>query len=145
MGDFSRFQEPVWDRFFDFVFDCDDGLTDEQVEEELRRRGIDVKRAFGRVQQALRSAKAKADLEAARRARPMLLAKVKRFKVPEIGGTLDEIKRAITQQLQGQVQGAFFRSLEAAEREEDLRSLLVDAQLLDALSGEPDDAGTEAE
>ena len=145
MADFTRFQEPVWDRFFGFVFDCDEDLTDEEVDEELRRRGIDVNRAFSRVQQVLRSAKAMADLEAARKSRPRILNKLKQIKLPEIGGTLEEVKAAIAREFHGQVQTAFFRKLEAAESEEDLKSLLDDAHLLDALSGETDDPGPEAE
>ncbi len=147
MFDFTRFQAPVWDRFFDFVSDCDDGLTDEQVREELRRRGIDIKRAFGKVQQALRSANARAELERAKQSRPTILEKLRRIKLPEIGGTLDDVKRAISQQLQGrvQVQGTFFRKLEAAGSEEDLRSLLEDAQILDLLGKEDAHDGTEAQ
>ena len=38
MGDFTQFQEPVWDRFFDFIFECDEDLNRAEVQEELRRR-----------------------------------------------------------------------------------------------------------
>ena len=51
MGDFTQFQEPVWDRFFDFIFECDEDLNRAEVQEELRRRGIDVTRAVNKVQQ----------------------------------------------------------------------------------------------
>ena len=146
MSDFTRFQEPVWDRFFDFVFACDEELSRSDVQEELKRRGIDVTKAVNKVQQALRTAKARAELKAARQSRPALLAKARRFSLPDIGAGLEEIKRRIAELFrESHVQAAFFRKLEAAESEEDLRSLLEDAELLDALSEEEDDARTEAE
>src|SRR3954467_8950344 len=101
MGDFSRFREPVWDRFFDFVYDCDEGLTDAQVDEELRRRGIDVTRAFGKVQQALQSARARAELEAAKKNRPALLRQLKGLASPATIAALDELRRLITQKSGG--------------------------------------------
>jgi hypothetical protein len=147
MGDFTRFQAPVWDRFFDYISECDDDLSDAQVDEELRRRGIDVTKAFSKVQQALRTAKARAELEAAKNSRPSILERMKGLSIGGVVGSLDEVKRAIAQRFQGgpQVQAAFFRKLDEAESEEDLRTLLEDAQFLDALSSEPNDADPEGE
>jgi hypothetical protein len=146
VGDFARFQEPVWDSFFDFVFACDEDLSRSEVQAELTRRGIDVTKAVNKVQQALRTAKARAELEAARQSRPHLLDRVRSIPLPDIAGGLAELKHRIAERFQaGQVQAAFFRKLEAAESEDDLRTLLEDAELLDALTGEDDDAraGTE--
>ncbi len=146
MGDFTRFQEPIWDRFFDFVFACDEDLSRSEVQEELRRRGIDVTPALTKVQQALRTARARADLESARQSRPSLLAKIRRFSLPDVGSNLDELKRRIAEQFGGgQLQAAFFRKLEAAGSEDDLRSLLEDAELLETLSEEDDDGRAQAE
>ena len=145
MGDFTQFQEPVWDRFFDFIFECDEDLNRAEVQEELRRRGIDVTRAVNKVQQAPRTAKARAELEAARKSRLGLLARARGISLPDIGGSLEELKRRIAEQFQGQAQAAFFRRLEAAESKEDLQSLLEDAHLLDALSEESGDVRAEAE
>jgi hypothetical protein len=145
MGDFTQFQEPVWDRFFDFVFECDEDLSRAEVQEELRRRGIDVTRAVSKVQQVLRTAKARRELETARKSRLGLLARVKEIAHPGIAGGLEELKRRIAEQFQGQTQAAFFRKLEAVESKEDLRSLLEDAHLLDALSEESGDVRAEAE
>lgn len=147
MGDFKRFQAPVWDRFFDFVSECHEDLTDREVRDELKRRGIDVTKAFGKVQQALRTAKARADLESARASRPDILKRIQSRAITGISGSLEDVKRAISRQFQGsgQVQAAFFRKLENAESEEDLRSLLEDAQLLDALSSESNDVDPETE
>jgi hypothetical protein len=144
MGDFARFREPVWDRFFDFVYENDEGLTDAQVDEELRRRGIDVTRAFGRVQQALQSAKARTELEAAKKSRPSLLRQLKGITGSSTGAALDELRRLITGNSGGQIQAAF-RKLESTASEEDVRSLLDDIHRLDELAGGAGDAGTETE
>lgn len=144
MADFTQFQEPVWDRFFDFVFACDEDLSRAEVQEELRRRGIDVTKAVNKVQQAVRTAKARSELDAARQSLPGILEKARRIRLPDVGAGLEELKRRIAEQFRG-AQAAFFRRLEDAESEEDLRSLLEDADLLDALSGEDDDARAEAE
>jgi hypothetical protein len=146
VGDFARFQEPVWDSFFDFIFACDEDLSRSEVQAELKRRGIDVTRAVNKVQQALRTAEARVELEAARRSRPRLLEWARSIALPSIAGGLVELKTQIAERFQaGQFQAAFFRKLETAESVEDLRTLLEDAELLDALTGEDDDARAEAE
>jgi hypothetical protein len=145
VGDFTRFQEPVWDRFFDLVSEGDEDLSRVEVQEELKRRGVDVTRAVNKVQQALQTSKAKLELEMARKIRPGLTAKARRLALPDIGARLEDLKRQVLEQFRGEVQMAFFRKLEGAESEEDLRTLLEDAKLLDALSEEPDDAGGQAE
>jgi hypothetical protein len=145
MGDFVRFREPIWDRFFDFIYEDDENLTDSQVDEELRCRGIDVTRAFGRVQQALQSAKARTELEAARKSRPKLLQQFQALAGASTGAALDELRRLISnKQPGGQIQAAF-RKLETTASEEDIRSLLDDIHRLDELAGGAGDAGTETE
>lgn len=145
VGDMSRFREPVWDLFFDFIYDCDDDLTRAQVQEDLRRQGIDLTGARKRVHRALETARARAKLEAASQSRTGILARLGQIAPPDVGPTLDDMKRAITARFQGQAQLAFFRSLEAAESEDDLRTLLEDSHLLEVLSEDGDDTGTGAE
>jgi hypothetical protein len=142
VGDLTRFQESIWDQVFDFVFDCDEDLSRAQVQEELRRRGIDLTQAHKRVHKALATARARVELEVARQSRPRILARLSRIVPPEVNATLDDMKRAIAAQFQGQMQLAFFRKLEAAESEDDLKSLLKDAYVLDILSEDADDVGT---
>ncbi len=146
MADFSRFQAPAWDRFFDFICEGEEELTDEQVRQELRRRDIDVTRALSEVQQVVRTARARQELEAAKRSRPAILERLKRIRkrLPDVGESLEDIKRALALELQGraQLQGTFFRKLEAAASEDDLRTLLEDSQLLDLLGKEDPDDGT---
>jgi hypothetical protein len=141
VDNFARFQEPVWDQFFDFVFACDGDLSRSEVQAELSRRGIDVTKAVNKVQQALRTAQARAELAAASQSRPRLLERARSIPLPDVTGGLVELKRRIAERFQaGQVQAAFFRKLEAADSTEDLRTLLEDAELLDVLTGEDDDA-----
>lgn len=145
MADFSRFQEPVWDRFFDYIGDDLVDLTDEQLDEELRRRNIDVTRAFARLQQSIQSAKARVDLEAARKSRPGLLRQLKGLTVPTIGTPIEELRQILARKAGGRLQPAFFRRLESAATEDDLRSLLEDIHRLNALEEGPGDAGTQTE
>ena len=145
MGDLSRFQEPVWDQFFDFVFECEHELNRAQIQEELRRRGVDLTDARKRVRRALETANARSKLELARANRPGILARIGSVVPAEFGASLEEMKRAVLAKFQGQAQLAFFRNLEAAESEEDLKSLLEDAHLLDALSEDGDVPGTRSE
>jgi hypothetical protein len=144
MGDFARFREPVWDRFFDFVYENDEGLTDTQVDDELRRRGIDVTRAFGSIQQTLQSSKARTELEAAKQSRPSVLRQLKGITRTSVGAALDELRILITGNSGGRIQ-ASFRKLESTASEEDVRSLLDDIHRLDELAGGADDAGTKTE
>jgi hypothetical protein len=146
VGDFARFQEPVWDRFFDFVFACDEDLSRSEVQAELSRCGIDVTKAVNKVQQALRTAKARAELEAARQSRSRLLELARSISTTNVAGGLVELKRLIIERFRpGQVQAVLFRKLEAANSVEDLQTLLEDAELLDALTEGDDDARAEAE
>lgn len=146
MSDFARFQEPVWDRFFDFVFASDEGLSRSEVQAELSFRGIDVRKAVNQVQQALRTTEARAKLAAARQSRLRILEQARSIPITYVAGGLDELKRRISERFRvGQLQAAFFRKLEAANSVEDLQTLLEDADFLDALSGEDNDARAEAE
>ncbi len=48
-----RFDASVWDRFFEFITPSDEGLSRGEVQEELRRAGIDVSRAVAKVNEVL--------------------------------------------------------------------------------------------
>lgn len=50
----KQFSDNVWDAFFDWIGDIDD-LSDEEVDEELKQRGIDVTSAFLAIMKALRT------------------------------------------------------------------------------------------
>ena len=143
MSDLSRFQDPVWDKFFDFVFAGDEALTRNQVQEELRHQGIDTARALSRVEQALRAAEARTSLELARNKRPGLVAKLSHVVAPVASGIRNSLRQVIAERFEGTAQAAYFRKLEAAT-DEDLQSLLDDLYRLEAISEESDDARSTA-
>jgi predicted TIM-barrel fold metal-dependent hydrolase len=142
MSDLKKVPNPVWDRFFEFVFPCDEQLTRTEVQSELRRLGIDVKRAVSRVHQALASSKAREDLDIAKANRAQVMQKLEHFAAPVVEGLRENLRALIAQRFQGTVQAAYFRKLETAASDADLQSLLEDIHRLEALSEGPNDAGS---
>ncbi len=140
MADLTKFPDPIWDRFFGFVFPDDEPATREEVQQELQRLGLDVKRAVARMQLALQATQARADLEAARAERPRLMERIKQVVAPVAGGLREHLQSLIGQKLQGSVQAAYFRKLEHAATDDDLQSLLEDIYRLEALQEGTDDA-----
>lgn len=140
MADLKKFPDPIWDRFFGFVFPDDEPVTREEVQQELQRLGLDVKRAVARVQLALQATQARADLEAARAERPRLMERLRQVVAPVAGGLREHLQALIGQKLQGSVQAAYFRKLEHAATDDDLQSLLEDIYRLEALQEGADDA-----
>ena len=140
MSDLKRFPDPVWDRFFEFVCPDEEPATRAEVQQELQRLGIDVRKAVARVQTALQSARAKADLEAARARRPGLIAKLKQVVAPMGESLREHLRTVIAEKCQGSLQAAYFRKLESAASDEDLLSLLEDVHRLESLPEGPDDA-----
>ena len=73
MSDIERFDNKVWDRFFDYLY-CEEPKP-EEVRERLTVASIDITPALRRVQQVISASQARAKLEAARASRPALLEK----------------------------------------------------------------------
>ena len=61
------FDDATWDRFFDFLYDDADELSDEEVERRLADAGIDMQPAYGRLRQMI-ATRLTAETEAAARA-----------------------------------------------------------------------------
>lgn len=139
MADLKKYPDQVWDRFFGFVFPDDEPATREEVQRELQRLGLDVKRAVARVQLALQATQARADLEAARAQRPKLMEKLSQVVAPMTAGLREHLQALIGQKLQGSVQAAYFRKLEHAATDDDLQSLLEDIYRLEAMQEGADD------
>src|SRR5262249_56475132 len=64
MNGVERFDDSVWDRFFDFLYG--EGPSAQEAQERLRLLGIDVTPAVRKVQDALQASRARARFEAAR-------------------------------------------------------------------------------
>ena len=139
MADLKRYENSVWDRFFTFAFPEDELATRQQVQSELQRLGLDVRKAVSRVQLALQAKEARADLEAARSKRAGLTEKIKNAIVPLAGGLRERLQGIIGQQLHGAAQAAYFRKLEHAATDDDLQSLLEDLHRLEQLDKDEDD------
>jgi hypothetical protein len=132
MNSIERFDDKVWDRFFDYLY-CEEPSR-EEVRERLRAAGIDVAPAVQRVKQALRTSQARAHLEAARARRQPLLEKMQGIVSPVAEQLREGLRELITQRFSGTGQLAYFRKLEDAASEEDLQSLLDDLRRLEQLS-----------
>jgi hypothetical protein len=139
MADLKKYPDPVWDRFFDFVFPDEEPATREEVQQELQRRGLDVRKAVAKVNLALKSVQARADLKGARARRPGLTEMLKEMVAPVAGGLRDHLRALIGGKFQGAAQAVYFRKLESAASDEDLQSLLEDLYRLESLQGGPDD------
>ncbi|WP_168566632.1 hypothetical protein [Crateriforma spongiae] len=134
MNDLDRYADEVWDRFFDFVSEPVSALSQEEVRDELARCGLDITNAVSRVQRALATAKAKNELAAAREKRASIVEKLSSVVAPKIEGLRERLDEMIAGKLKGSVQAAYFRKLEEAADEDDLRRLMDDIERLDALA-----------
>jgi hypothetical protein len=139
MADLKRFPDPVWERFFDFVYGCEENLTRTEVQEDLKRLGIDVSKAVSRVQETLASARARAALADARARRPGIISQLREVAAPAAGALRDHLRGLIEGKFRGTAQAAYFRKLESAATDEDLESLLEDIHRLESLPGGQDD------
>ncbi|TWT60975.1 hypothetical protein [Rubinisphaera italica] len=134
MNELDRYADEVWDRFIDFVSEPVSALNQEQVRDELARCGLDITNAVSRVQRALATANAKNELAAAREKRASIVEKLTSVVAPRIEGLRERLDGMIAGKLKGSVQAAYFRKLEEAADEDDLRRLMDDIERLDALA-----------
>ena len=144
MSDFDRFTDSDWDKFFEFISPNVQDLTREEVREELARRGIDTARAVSRVRHAAQAVRARASLEEAKRRRTGIVEKLSQVAAPITSAVRGEIQKLIEEKLEGSLQAAFYRKLESAASEDDLKSLLDDIQRLETLKRASDESDPEA-
>ncbi|TAH37009.1 MAG: hypothetical protein EYC70_08485 [Planctomycetota bacterium] len=142
MADLARFDEDAWGRFLAFVLDEGDAVSPAEVQAAVQRLGMDLRPAVARVQAAMRSAAARAALERARSLRPSLVQKILEHTCRGGDSPRDQLRAWIDAGVAAPQRAVFYRRLEYASTEEDLRSLLEDLQRLDllaSLSREPDE------
>lgn len=140
MSDLRKYGDKVWEKIFDLVLPPVTSTTPiEEVDAELALMDIDLKPGLARVRKAVEAARARARLEAARAERPAAIEKIKYFETAMPEDLRGSLRAMIEQQLAGTLQGTYFRKLEGAASEEDLRSLLEDLDRLRALSEEEGD------
>jgi lambda repressor-like predicted transcriptional regulator len=138
MTTMRNFDDRVWGRFFDFVFPDESNLTRDQIQAELRKQGIDMRQPAAKLAFVLKrtqeSQVARAALEAARKRRPSLIARLTGVEVPSGPAIRETLKRMITERLAGPQQAVYARKLESAASDADLNSLLEDISRLEAFS-----------
>jgi len=144
MKNLERFDDHTWKKFFAFLLPDEKNMTRHEIEAELQHLGIDTRPGLAKVQQGLKkmaaAREARAALEAAKKQRPSLLAKLRDMTSEVSSLTKEDLRRIIGERFSGTAQAAFFRKLDSAASEEDLRSLIDDMSKLDALTEESDDA-----
>lgn len=134
MSDWKKRDAIVWERFFEFIMPpTSDDAPIADVEAELTRRGIDTKPAFAKVKRALAAVRARAELEAARAKRPGLVEQISSIVAPPIESVRENVRKKI-ERLTAPQQAAYYRKLEGAASDDDLRSLLDDLRRLDAMT-----------
>jgi hypothetical protein len=142
MSDLRQFDDRIWDRFFDFVYPCEPRRSREEVQVELRRLGINVRSAVDAVLQAIESAKARAQLAAAKQRRVNIGATLGQVVPPPPEGLRSTLRQLIAQRFGSSETAAHWYKLEKEASDEDLRSLLSDMQLLETFSEDPENGGS---
>ena len=136
-GKFANIDPVLCDKLLSFIYPDESNMTDEEVQAEILRLKIDMKPAIDKINMALnfynQSQKAKEELRIAREKRPSLIDKIKKIKLPSFQCLREEIQNR-TQHLNYSLQSTYFRKLEEAASEQDLKTLLEDILLLESLN-----------
>jgi hypothetical protein len=133
MNDDILHNYPVWDRLFELLYPCDENLTDQEVDAEINRLGIDMKPAFSRLHKMIEAQRAKVQFAAAKEKRATLSERIRYVVAPRLGDLRNGIKNIIGKFQGDETQLAYFHKLEGAASEEDLQSLLDDLEKLEAI------------
>ncbi len=139
----ENYDAELWSNFFDFVYPDERNMTRAEVQKELQRLNIDIRSAMSKLNLALATfhnkQKAQAELKNAKDKRLSLLEKLRQIKLPDLPTMRNEIQEVISQYFSAPQQATYFRKLEEAASEQDLRALLEDIILLELLDKDSDD------
>jgi hypothetical protein len=139
----EHFDANLCEKLFDFIYQDEKNMTRKEVQAELQHFNIDMRPAIAKLDMALNAfnerQKAQAKLKTARETRLTLLEKLKHFKMPNLPDMRDELQQIITQNLNLSQQPVYFRKLEKAASEQDLKTLLEDILLLKSLEQDSKD------
>ncbi|MFO0860537.1 MAG: hypothetical protein U0570_08265 [Phycisphaerales bacterium] len=139
MAGLERFDNQVWDRFFDFVTPDVAVMSMSELDAELQRAGIDPSKAMAQVKTALEARQARAMLAQARETRAMITKKVLDCALAPMKEAREILHQMISTCAPQAQRGVLFRKLEQAATEDDVRSLLEDIQRLERLDSEGGD------
>ncbi len=124
---------PVWDRLFELLYPCGENLTDQEVDVEISRLGIDMKPAFSRLHKIIEAQRAKAEFASAKERRATIGERIRNVVAPRLDDLRNGVKNIIEKLKGDEAQLAYFHKLEGAASEEDLQSLLDDLEKLEAM------------
>jgi hypothetical protein len=134
---FENIDPELCDKLLSFIYPDESEMSDEEIQRELQRLNIDMRPAIQKLVMALnfcnQKQEARAKLKAARERRSSLLEKLKQIKMPSLPDMRGELRRIIMEQLNASQQSVYFRKLEEAASEQDLKTLLEDILLLGSL------------
>jgi DNA polymerase III delta prime subunit len=133
MSDPHRYDNRVWDRFFDLLYPCDEAVTPETARAELQRAGIDMRRASSRLQQMIEAKRAQERLVQARASRAGVMDTMRGIVGPKVENLRASLDDFIGRNFSGEAQVAHYHKLQKAASEEDLQSLLDDLTRVTAL------------
>lgn len=124
--------DALWDRFLVFALPDPSTMSGADARAELQARGIDLTRATSRVMRALASARAREELAAARAKRPGVVDALRDVATSTASAAREHLLQVI-ERLGGTQQAAYFRKLEQAATDDDLRALEEDLRRLEKM------------
>ena len=145
MSDLQRYDNRGWDRFFDLLYPCDESVTPEATRAELQRAGIDMRRAYGRLQQMIEAKRAQEQLARARAIRAGVINTIRGVVGPKVENLRASLDEFIARNFSGEAQVAHYHKLQKAATDDDLQSLLDDLNRLAALEKMKEGNGPPAE
>lgn len=131
--------DPAWERLLEFALVDDEALTDEEVRELLAEANIDTGPAVKHVLESVRRSRARAALANAGKRRTTLLARFNDLLRDGVDTATQGITQFIRERIPVATQAAYFRKLEQAATEDDLRALARDLALLELMDDEAED------
>ena len=140
---FANLDRALCDKLLSFIYPDESNMTDEEIQAELQRLKIDMRPAIEKLDMALKfcneKQKAQAEYKTAREKRLSLLEKFRQIKLPDLPALRNELQEMISQHLSAPLQATYFRKLEEAASEQDLKTLLEDILLLESLDQDSKD------
>lgn len=133
MAGLERFDNQVWDRFFDFVTPDVALMSTGELDAELQRAGIDPSKAISQVKHALDARHARAKLAHAKASRATITQKLLDSVLEPMKDAREIVHRMISTCAPQEQRGVLYRKLEQAATDDDVRSLLEDIKRLESL------------
>lgn len=132
MAGLERFDDKVWDRFFEFITPDVEAMSRSEIRWELDALGIDTTKAFARVTAALDAVEGKATLARARTERIAGIKKLSQVVLGPVENARKTLAEMIAAKVPSSLRAVYNRKLEKVATDADVQSLLDDLAKLDA-------------